>query len=177
MKSTRSTRLNPLRPLRPLRTLRLCVSALTICGAFAATAETNETVDVNAIINEVVTVIEDEGWTAEDVADAIRSLRGLYLRDNSTKEGRYRWHGKVTYSGIDTNAMVLTTIHEDGEIFQDPAKVITPLDAVRAANAKLPKPVMTNGIPARLAAARLRQRENASTTNEVTIVVSPSTND
>lgn len=60
---------------------------------------------------------------------------------------------------------------EDGETFQDPAKVTTPLDAVRAANAKLPQPVMTNGIPARLAAARLRQRENATTTNEVTVTV------
>ena len=137
----------------------------------APPATTKETVDVDAIITEAVKVIHEEGWTATDVADAIRSLRGLYLRDNSTKEGRVRWHGKVVTTSVDTNTLVRTTIHEDGETFQDPAKVTTPLDAVLAANAKLPQPVMTNGIPARLAAARLRQRENATTTNEVTVTV------
>jgi hypothetical protein len=137
----------------------------------APPATPNETVDVDAIITETVKVIHEEGWTAADVADAIRSLRGLYLRDNATTAGRMRWHGKVVTTSVDTNTLMRTTIHEDGETFQDPAKVTTPLDAVRAANAKLPKPVMTNGIPARLAAARLRQRENATTTNEVTVTV------
>lgn len=37
--------------------------------------------------------------------------------------------------------------------------------------ARLPPPVMTNGIPTRLANARLRQRENAMTTNEVVVVL------
>ena len=130
-----------------------------------------QTVTAEAVVAEVMKVIEDEGWTAEDVADAIKSLRELYLRDNSTAEGRRRWNGAVVSTSIDTNAMTKTTVYENGSVFTDPAKVITPLDAVRAANAKLPKPVMTNGVPTRLANARLRQRENSTTTNEVTVAI------
>ena len=136
-----------------------------------APAATNETVSVDAIVSETVKVIEAEGWSAADVADAIRSLRGLYLRDNATKEGRARWHGRVVSTSIDTNTLVRTTVHEDGETFTDAAKIVTPLDSVRAGNARLQPPVMTNGIPARLANARLRQRKNATTTNEVYIAI------
>ena len=103
-------------------------------------AETNATVTAEAVITEVMKVIEDEGWSAEDVADAIKSLRGLYLRDNSTAEGRKRWNGAVVSTSVDTNAMTKTTVYENGESFTDPAKVITPLDSVKAANARLPKP-------------------------------------
>ena len=153
---------------------RILLSVL-LCAAtsmpLSASDATNETEMVNAIISEVVTVIEDEGWTATDVADAIRSLRGLYLRDNSTKEGRARWHGKVISTSVDTNTLVRTTVHEDGEVFEDEANVITPAASVAAYNARLPPPVMTNGIPARLANARIRQRENSTTTNEVTVSI------
>lgn len=149
----------------------LAIGVALLIPATPAQEETNETISVDAIISEVVTVIEDEGWTAADVADAIRSLRGLYLRENATTEGRQRWHGKVISTSVDTNTLIRTTIHEDGEVFIDPAKVITPAQQVQAANKNLPKPVMTNGIPARLANARLRQRENSSTTNEVTVTI------
>ena len=142
------------------------------CGLRAAdAADTNETVSVDAIISEVVAVIEDEGWTATDVADAIRSLRGLYLRDNATAEGRRRWHGNVVTTAVDTNTLIRTTVHEDGEVFEDTAKITTPAQSAQAQLARLPPPVMTNGIPARLANARLRQRENAMTTNEVVVVL------
>ena len=153
---------------------KIALPMLLCAAAFMppiTTADTNETVDVNAIISETVKVIQDEGWTAADVADAIRSLRGLYLRDNATKEGRTRWHGKVVATSVDTNTLVRTTVHEDGEVFEDAASLITPLDSVRAGNAKLPPPVMTNGIPVRLANARLRQRTNATTTNVVSVTI------
>ena len=153
----------------------LAIGVALLIPATPAQEETNETISVDAIISEVVTVIEDEGWTAADVADAIRSLRGLYLRENATTEGRQRWHGKVISTSVDTNTLIRTTIHEDGEVFTDPAKVITPAQQVQAANKNLPKPVMTNGIPVRLAAARLRQRENAQTTNTVTVVITGGT--
>ena len=123
----------------------------------APPATPNETVDVDAIITETVKVIHEEGWTAADVADAIRSLRGLYLRDNATTAGRMRWHGKVVTTSVDTNTLMRTTIHEDGEAFVDGPIVITPQDSVNAYNARLPKRTMTtNGVPAALAAARKR---------------------
>ena len=145
--------------------------AIAATAALVAFAETNETVTTEAVISEVMQVIKDEGWNAEDVADAIKSLRGLYLRDNATKEGRRRWHGNVVSTAVDTNTLIRTTIHEDGEVFEDTAKITTPAQQAQAQLAKLPKPVMTNGIPARLANARLRQRENATTTNEVVVVL------
>ncbi len=143
------------------------------CPVLTFAAETNATVSAEAVIAEVMKVIDDEGWNAEDVADAIKSLRGLYLRDTSTAEGRRRWHGKMVGQAVATNdeTMVKTEYYEDGESFTFEPRSIAPLDSVKAANARLPKPVMTNGIPVRLANARLRQRENAATTNEVNVTI------
>ena len=154
-------------------------SAILLCAfcASAATptfAETNETVTAEAIIAETMKVIQDEGWNATDVADAIRSLRGLYLRDNSTADGRRRWHGKVERTVVSTNetTIIKTTTHEDGETFVDEARVVTAAASVAAANARLPKPVMTNGVPEKLAAARLRrQAEVAQGVSNVTVTV------
>ena len=78
---------------KTLLSILLCASAYMPPSAPAA--DTNETAKVNAIIGETLKVIEAEGWTPADVADAVKSLRGLYLRDTSTASGRERWHGKV----------------------------------------------------------------------------------
>jgi len=140
--------------------------------AVAAFAETNETLKVEDVISESLKVIEAEGWTAQDVADAIRSLRGLYVRENATADGRRRWHGKIVETRVDTNALIRTTIYEDGETFEDAAKIVTPADSVAASNAKLAKPVTTNGVPVKLAAARLRrQGEVAQGVSNVTVTV------
>lgn len=149
----------------------LCASALMSTATFA---ETNETVTAEAIIAEAMKVIQDEGWGATDVADAIRSLRGLYLRDNSTTEGRRRWHGKVERTVVTTNetTLIKVTTHEDGETFVDEANVVTAAASVAASNARLPQPVMTNGVPEKLAAARLRrQAEVAQGVSNVTVTV------
>ena len=98
-------------------------------------------------------------------------IRNLYERDMASKDGRTRWHGAKVREVVDTNTLTKVSYYEDGTSFTDAAKVVTPLDSAKAANAKLPPPVMTNGIPARLANARLRQRENSTTTNEVTVTV------
>ena len=142
--------------------------------AVAASAETNETVTAEAIIGETLKVFQDEGWTARDVADAIRSLRGLYVRENATAEGRRRWHGKVERTVVTTNetTIVKITTHEDGETFTDEGTIKPTAQSVAAANAKLARPVMTNGVPAKLAAARLRrQAEVAQGVSNVTVTV------
>lgn len=147
------------------------IAAVLCAAVLPAFAETNETLTVDAVIGECMGIIEEEGWTAQDVADAIRSLRGLYLRDNATTEGRKRWHGKVVTTSVDTNSMTRTTIHEDGEVFEDPAKVTPTAASVAAANAKLAKPVTTNGVPVKLAAARLRRQSEQSAVSNVTVTV------
>jgi len=131
-------------------------------------SETNAApVSTDAIIAETLSVIQAEGWNARDVADAIRSLRGLYLRDTATKAGRNRWHGQIVSTSIDTNAMTQTTVYEDGETFVDAAKVTTPAQATRQANASL----STNGVPAKLAAARARRQAEAAAVSNVTVRV------
>ena len=142
--------------------------------AVAASAETNEAVTAEAIIGESLKVFQDEGWTAQDVADAIRSLRGLYVRENATAEGRRRWHGKVERTVVTTNetTIVKMTTHEDGETFTDTGTVTPTARSVQAANARLARPVMTNGVPEKLAAARLRrQAEVAQGVSNVTVTV------
>lgn len=145
-----------------------------VAAAVAASAETNETVTAGAIIGEAMKVFQDEGWTARNVADAIRSLRGLYVRENATTEGRRRWHGKVERTVVTTNetTLVRITMHEDGVTFTDEATIKPTAQSVAAANAKLARPVMTNGVPTKLAAARLRrQAEVAQGVSNVTVTV------
>lgn len=142
-------------------------------SAAGAGSETNPPpVTADAIIAETLAVIQAEGWSASDVADAIRSLRGLYLRDNATEEGRQRWNGKIVSTSVDTNSLTRTTVYENGEVFVDPAAVKTPAMSVKASNSRLPTPVITNGIPAKLAEARARrQAEKDQGVTNVTVYV------
>ena len=142
---------------------KLIIAAVWCAAVLPALAETNESLTVDAVINECMGIIEEEGWTAQDVADAIRSLRGLYLRDNATREGRRRWHGNTVGMPVtDAERGVVITTYEDGEVFEDttPTKSTTP-----------PKPVTTNGVPVKLAAARLRRQSEQSAVSNVTVTV------
>lgn len=153
---------------------KVLVCCAVAAVAVAASAETNEAVTAEAIIGESLKVFQDEGWTAQDVADAIRSLRGLYVRENATAEGRRRWHGKVERTVVTTNetTVIKMTTHEDGETFTDTGTITPTAQSVRAANARLARPVMTNGVPEKLAAARLRrQAEVAQGVSNVTVTV------
>lgn len=121
--------------------------------------------------------------TAEDVSEILAAsvdsaipdalIRRVYSNDMANAQGRVKWHGRRVRESVVTNGetWVKTEYYADGTSFTFEPQVVTPLDSVKAANARLPKPVVTNGIPARLAAARLRQRENASTTNEITVAL------
>lgn len=134
----------------------LMVIIATVC--LVAIADDNQPVSADEIIAETLKVIASEGWTAKDVAGAVKSLRGLYVRENATAEGRKRWHGKIVSTSVDTNRFIRVTVHEDGETFEDAAKISPSAESVAESNARLERPVITNGIPAKLAAARLRRR-------------------
>lgn len=56
------------------------------------------------------------GWTAEELANGLAMLDRVYSNDCQTAEGRKRWHGKVTRTVIDTNALTKSQIHEDGYV-------------------------------------------------------------
>lgn len=118
---------------------------------------------VSEIITEAVKVIEEEGWTAQDVGDAIRSLRGLYIRDNATCDGRRRWHGNTVGMPVtDAARGVVITTYEDGEVFED---------ATERPPKKPPVTVTTKGVPVALAAARVKLQKERGVVSNVTATV------
>lgn len=126
--------------------------------------------------NVVVTTLLDDGstntWTQADLVAALQLMNRRYHRDIQSESGRVAWHGRKTREVVDTNALVKVSYYADGMAFTDPAKLVTPAASVEASNAKLAKPVMTNGVPAKLAAARLRrQAEVAQGVSNVTVTV------
>lgn len=132
-------------------------------GAQGVSLAADEPDIVGEIITEAVKVIEEEGWTAQDVGDAIRSLRGLYLRDNATRDGRRRWHGNTVGMPVtDAARGVVITTYEDGEVFED---------ATEPPPKKPPVTVRTKGVPAALAAARLRRKAESGVVSNVTTTV------
>ena len=105
-------------------------------------------------------------WTAADLQAALGLMNRKYHRDCETEAGRRAWHGALRRQIVDTNALTKTEIYADGTSFTFGWK------APRA----VPRPrttLSTNGIPARLAAARARRAAEAAATNEVTIVSGP----
>jgi len=93
------------------------------------------------------------------IADAV-----LEDADNDEK-CRLKWHGAYASQRIDWANERATFVHEDGHEVSVAFKVPNIREEVTAANAKLPKPVETNGVPAKLAAARLRWRREQAETN------------
>jgi len=126
----------------------------------------------NALVSSGVCTDEDVLFILTNSVDSAvgdACVRRVYDNDMKSSSGRVKWHGKMVRQVVDTNTLTSVKIYEDGTAFTDRAKVRTPLDSARAATAKLPNPVMTNGVPARLAAARLRQRENETSVSNVTV--------
>lgn len=106
---------------------------------------------------------------AKDSAEMMALLTAMYERDCQTAAGRVKWHGNLKNQIVKTNELVKVTVYADGTEFTEPWKLITPASSVANFNSRVA--VSTNGVPAALAAARLRrQQELAKGTNEVTVV-------
>lgn len=118
--------------------------------------------------NEVVRAIEQAtGWTAEELVAALDLMNAKYNRDVKTEAGRKAWFGKLDHTIVNTNDLTRTEVYEEGYTWVEPWAAPKPVEAVKAANAKLKMPVITNGIPARLAAARLRRQAEKETVSNV----------
>ena len=152
----------------------LAIPAILMCGLCAALttiADDPPPAGDPVIITTLLSDGTTNTWTQADLIAALQLLNRKYHRDVQSVDGRKAWHGKKVREIVDTNTLEKVTIYEDGMQFTDPAKITTPAQQVQEANQYLPPPVMTNGIPARLAAARLRQREAATTTNVVNVTI------
>lgn len=128
----------------------------------------------NAIVASGLATADDVAFVlaqSKDTAIEDDLLARLYAREVSTPTGRSRWHGRKIREVVNTNTLTKVSYYEDGTSFTDEAKITPASDtsSIQYANSKLPKPVMTNGIPVRLANARLMQRENSTTVSNVTV--------
>ena len=95
---------------------------------------------------------------ARQLLHAMRLQMSKYDNDMRSKSGRSAWHGKLLRSEVYTNEV-------DGAIWR------YRLPFKPAARRTLPPPVMTNGIPAKLAAARIRRAAELNATSNVTVNV------
>lgn len=108
-------------------------------------------------------------WTQADLVEALGLLNRKYHRDCETASGRKAWHGRLKKEIINTNDLTRTEVYEDGKTFTAKWKLVSPAMAVSNANKRVM--ISTNGIPAKLAAARIRRQQEKATTNIVTTVL------
>lgn len=101
--------------------------------------------------------------TAAQLMHAIRLQMAKYDRDMMSKSGRSAWHGRLVSAEIYPEELVKVEVYSntvDGAVW----RYRMPFRAPEAK--RPPQPVMTNGVPAALAAARLRrQAETQGPTN------------
>lgn len=151
-----------------MKALQVVTVAITVAIACLALGD----VSSNGV---VFTTLKSDGtpntWTQEDLVKALGLLNRKYHRDCQTASGRRTWHGKLKREKIDEEAQIKIQIFEDGTAFTNQWKIVTPSVAVSNANRKVL--VNTNGIPARLAQARMRRAQEMATTNIVTQVLTP----
>lgn len=76
-----------------------------------------------------------------------------------TEVGRLKWHGRYTSQKVDLDKLTATFVHADGTEYAVKFQRPDALREIAKANARLPKPPMTNGVPKALAAARTRRYE------------------
>ena len=79
------------------------------------------------------------------------------LDAEQTEEGRLKWHGRYVKEIVDVENATATFVHADGTEYVVTFRRVDPSVAVAKANAKLPMPPMTNGVPVALANARLKR--------------------
>lgn len=108
-------------------------------------------------------------WTQADLVAALGLLNRKYHRDCENAQGRKAWHGKLKREIVNTNELTKTEIYEDGTSFTYKHRIITPAQAVSNRNARIM--LATNGVPERIAAARLKRMREKATTNVVNQVL------
>ena len=100
---------------------------------------------------------------------ALRLQMTKYDNDMRSQTGRRNWHGKLLHQIIDTNSLTAVEVYTnevDGSVW----RYRMPFHP-KPPKPPIPRPVATNGIPARLAAARVRAVADKAVTNSVTIEV------
>ena len=138
---------------------------IILCAIFLAASVCGEEVKGDIVFQTLYSDGTTNTWTQADLVAALGLLNRKYHRDCETQSGRKAWHGRLKTEIIDEDKSTKTEIYEDGTAFTKAFQVITPSQAVANANKNLL--ANTNGIPARLAQARLLRNQEKATTNVV----------
>ena len=149
--------------MKVLQLVTVCIAAAIACAA-AWTAKA-DTVESDVVFVTLKADGSTNTWTQADLVQALGLINRKYHRDCETALGRKAWHGKLKKEIVNTNDLTKTEVYEDGTTFSMPAKIVTPSQAV--ANANKNRLANTNGIPAKLAQARLLRAQEKATTNVV----------
>lgn len=151
-----------------MKKLMFMAVALFATTTFADIGEMIESNDPNKVV--FTTLLEDGStntWTQADLVAALGLLNRKYHRDCEGVGGRKSWHGRLTKEIVDEDAETKTEVYEDGTTFVYKFRKVTPSQAVKDFNSRL----STNGVPARIAAARLKRMQEKQTTNTVNQVL------
>lgn len=116
------------------------------------------------------------GANAEQLLHAVELNMTKYDLDMARPEGRKAWHGRLHHEEVHTNALCKIEVYTNELTgatwrFRLPFKPKDPAAEVKKANARIPRPVTTNGIPAKLAAARLRRQIESQVVSNITVNV------
>jgi len=110
---------------------------------------------------------------AAQLLHALRLQMAKYDNDMRSSSGRRAWHGRLVSQEIHTNDLCKIEVYSNevtGVLwrYRVPMKPVT----VAQSNARLTTTVDTNGVPTRLAAARLRRQAEAdASVSNVTVTV------
>ena len=160
-----------MKPLRPPHFALLTLSLALALPCRADDAATNSALGTpnSALVTTTNADGSTNSWTMADLVTALQLMNRKYHRDVATESGRVSWHGRLVSQEVDTNALVKVSTYADGTEFRDPWTTITASSSAAAKAAALS--VTTNGIPARLAAARLRRATEKAAQSNVTVIV------
>ena len=142
-------------------------------AALAAAVQSNIVAKIEAAtavrksaVRELLTTNSYQILTSTKLSDAVaklalqKQLADAALEDFlSTEDGRFRCHGRYVGQTVDLASQTATFTHADGTTYSVKFAAPNLSASVAAANKRLPAAPMTNGIPARLVAARLRRYE------------------
>ena len=165
-------------------------SATTDLAALAAAVQSNIvakiTERVSARKSRVAALASADNYALLTSTSLLDSAKKLALQKQlaeaaledalETESGRLAWHGAYVSETVDLASQTATFTHADGTTYSVAFAAPNLAASVAAANKRLPAAPLTNGIPAKLVAARLRRyQEKVDSPSNVTLRVSATT--
>lgn len=162
---------------------RITISVLTVVAAFTllgdVQADYTDGENSSVLITPEICHAAEQMLGPTNAAALIHAIKlnmAKYDIDMRSPDGRKAWHGKMIREEFHTDELAKVTVYSntlDGTVwrYRESFKPVGPIVSVKRYNSSLPKPVMTNGIPAALARARERRALEKVTVSNVTEVV------